>query len=47
VIGLFGGEPFLNFDLIRELDDYVAEYYPGLTFEVITNGTLIHNEIKA
>lgn len=48
VIELHGGEPFLNFKLMREIDEYVMnEYnqYPVL-FRCITNGTLVHGEIQ-
>ncbi len=48
IIELHGGEPFLNFDLIRKIDQYVIENYPHIEvlFRAITNGTLVHNEIK-
>lgn len=46
VIHLFGGEPFFNFDLMKKIDDYVSLNYSRITFEVITNGTLIHGDVK-
>lgn len=48
IIEVFGGEPFLNFALIRRLYDYSEEKYGDydITFETTTNGTLIHGEIQ-
>ncbi len=48
VIELHGGEPFLNFPLIREIDAYVMEHYGAypVLFRMITNGTLVHGEIQ-
>lgn len=47
-IGLFGGEPFLKFDLIKEIYDYVPtlESNKKYVFFASTNGTLIHGEVK-
>ncbi len=43
----FGGEPFLNFNLIKEIVDYVCEKYGNnYHFFATTNGTQIHGEIK-
>lgn len=48
VIELHGGEPFLNFDLIRQIDEYVLSAFPGLSvlFRSTTNGTLVHGEVQ-
>ena len=44
----FGGEPFLNFALMREVYDYVRSFYRGkLRFHTCTNGTLVHGEVQA
>lgn len=46
-IEFFGGEPFLNFELIKKIVDYVLSFYKGrIHFFATTNGTLIHGEIK-
>ena len=44
---LFGGEPFLCFDLIKEIVDYLEkEYKTGFFCSLTTNGTLVHGEIQ-
>lgn len=46
-IDFFGGEPFLNFDLIKQIVDYVLSFYRGkLRFFATTNGTLVHGDIQ-
>lgn len=46
-IEFFGGEPFLNFELIKKVVDYVLSFYNGkIHFFATTNGTLIHGEIQ-
>ena len=47
-IDFFGGEPFLEFELIREVAEYIwsREYKKPYTMFVSSNGTLIHGEIK-
>lgn len=47
-IGLFGGEPFLKFDLIKEIYDYIITLNSNkkYIFFASTNGTLVHGEIK-
>ena len=47
-IELFGGEPFLNFPLIKELCEAIWErdWKKNYTFRTTTNGTLIHGEIQ-
>jgi sulfatase maturation enzyme AslB (radical SAM superfamily) len=45
---LFGGEPFMNFELIKSIVSYVRTIDCGITKGVFitTNGTLVHGEIK-
>lgn len=48
IIEVFGGEPFANFPLIKQIADYVEENYGNLQimYETTTNGTLVHGDIK-
>ena len=48
-IDFFGGEPFLEFGLIRKVSEYLwnNEYKKPYTIFASTNGTLIHKEIKS
>lgn len=47
VVDLFGGEPFLNFDLMKQIVDYVKSLKIANTkFKTTTNGTLIHGDIQ-
>lgn len=47
VIELHGGEPFLNFDLIRKIDEFVMSNYDyPVLFRTTTNGTCMSKEIK-
>ena len=45
---LMGGEPFIEFDLIRQIVDYVRSDYKNqkVVFKAVTNGTLVHGEIQ-
>ncbi|MFA4860408.1 radical SAM protein [Methanoregula sp.] len=45
-ISFYGGEPLLNFDLIKKCVQYVKTTYPDLefTFSLTTNGTLLNQE---
>ncbi len=47
-IELFGGEPFLEFDLITKIYDYLDTYYKAKNWIIFvtTNGTLIHAEVQ-
>lgn len=47
-IDFFGGEPFLEFELIKKVLAYVVENFPHklLLFTATTNGTLVHDEIQ-
>lgn len=48
-ISFFGGEPFLEFDLIKKIVEYIENksLSSNITFFATTNGTLLNNEIKA
>jgi len=45
-IGFYGGEPLLNFDLVKKCVHYIKTTYPELIFHysLTTNGTLLDNE---
>ena len=46
-IEFFGGEPFLNFPLMKEVVAYVKEKYPErVSFNTTTNGVLLNDEMK-
>ena len=46
-IDFFGGEPFCNFELIKQDYEYVMSFYDGkIRFFATTNGTLIHGDIQ-
>ncbi|MBQ2714707.1 MAG: radical SAM protein [Clostridia bacterium] len=46
-IEFFGGEPFLNFELIEQVVDYVTSNYKGdYYFFATTNGTQVHGQIQ-
>ena len=46
-IGLYGGEPFLHFDLIKKIVSYADAVFTGkkVVYHVTTNGTLLNEEI--
>ena len=46
-VGFYGGEPLLEFPLIRRVVEYCEERFYGkdLTFTITTNGTLLSDEI--
>jgi uncharacterized protein len=44
-IHFFGGEPLLEFPLMKEIISLCKCKYPGLTFSVVTNGTLLDKDI--
>lgn len=48
-IEFFGGEAFLNFNLIKQVYNYVVQNYKvkPMVFYNTTNGTLIHGEIQS
>jgi uncharacterized protein len=43
-IELWGGEPFLYWSKIKRLIPALAERFPGATFSIITNGSLLSRE---
>jgi uncharacterized protein len=45
-IVFFGGEPLLNFSLIKKIDSYLNQQNLNAKYTTITNGTIINNEIK-
>ena len=46
-VEFFGGEPFLNFELIKQVVEYILSFYRGkLRFFATTNGTLVHGDIQ-
>ncbi len=47
-IDFFGGEPFLEFELLKKVFEYTITTYPKklLLFTATTNGTLVHGEIQ-
>lgn len=46
-IEFFGGEPFLNFPLIKDITEYVLKNFKGnYYFFVTTNGTQVHGDIQ-
>ncbi len=46
-VGFYGGEPLLEFDLIKDVIEYSEQVFTGkrLTFTITTNGTLLTDEI--
>ena len=46
-IGFYGGEPLLNFELIKDTVEYVEKNYPSsnIKYSVTTNGTLLTSTI--
>lgn len=48
IFDLFGGEPFLEFDLIKKITEYICENKGDVpcTIFATTNGTLIHGEVQ-
>lgn len=46
-IDFFGGEPFLNFELIKQIVEYSTSNYVGnFRFFTTTNGTKVHGEVQ-
>ncbi len=45
-IGFYGGEPLLNFNLIRRSIEFIKEFtnWPPISFHITTNGTSVLNE---
>lgn len=44
-ISFYGGEPLLNFELIRKSIEYVKKIDPSTIFYITTNGTIMNDEI--
>lgn len=46
-IGLYGGEPFLHFNLMKKIVEYADMAFEGkkVVFHVTTNGTLLRDEV--
>lgn len=42
---MWGGEPFLYFDKMKTITEQLHDKYPNATFSVITNGSIINQEI--
>ena len=49
LLKFMGGEPLLEFDLLRQVYEYVHEHYPDVKKMLFatTNGTLLNDEMKA
>lgn len=47
IIGFYGGEPLLAFDLIKKIVQYIHSAFPErkVEYSITTNGTLLNNEI--
>ncbi len=45
-IVFFGGEPFLNFSLMKDLDSYLSMKGMAAKYTTVTNGTIMNHEIK-
>lgn len=45
-IVFFGGEPLLNFPLIKKIDFYLSQKKICATYTMITNGTIMDDEIR-
>lgn len=46
-MGFYGGEPLLQFELIKRIIDYVKEKFPGrkIRYNITVNGTLLTEEV--
>lgn len=45
IIGFYGGEPLLNFKVIKETVEYVNQTYGQVEYTISTNGVLLTDEI--
>lgn len=45
-IVFFGGEPFLNFRLMNEIESYVTISGLNIKYTTVTNGTIMNDDIK-
>lgn len=48
IVDFFGGEPFVNFQLLKKIYDYIEQQYHKhmVKYAVTTNGTLVHGDIQ-
>ena len=44
-IGFYGGEPLINYDLIKKTTDYANKLFDKMTYSMTTNATLMNEEI--
>lgn len=44
-VGFYGGEPLLNYKLIKETIDYLENVMPGCHYNMTTNGTLLDKHL--
>lgn len=44
-IGFYGGEPLLNYQLIKDSVEYAKSLFGSMTFALTTNATLVNDEI--
>ena len=47
LIEFFGGEPFIEFDLMQQLYEYIETKGKNVTYFITTNGTLVHGNIQS
>ena len=47
-VDFFGGEPFLEFELIKKVSEYLEKVYSDIPYKMFasTNGTLVHGKIQ-
>jgi len=45
IIGFYGGEPLMNFEVIRKTVEYVNKRYGDVEYTISTNATLMNDEI--
>lgn len=43
---LMGGEPFMDFDLLRRVVEYARDHVENVHIKTVSNGTLIHGEVQ-
>ena len=48
-VGFYGGEPLLQFEMIRQVVEYIEEnfsFYPDIKFTITTNGLLLSDSVR-
>jgi uncharacterized protein len=45
-IGFYGGEPLLNFEVIKKVVEYANKKYNGILYHITTNGLLLNEEVR-